>query len=47
MLDTGRIGRVLVSQGFLKQTGPDHILHTPKSLGYRSENAGSHVLNMR
>ncbi|POS73478.1 O-methyltransferase [Diaporthe helianthi] len=41
-----RIGGVLVSQGYLKQTGTDDIHHTPKSLGYRSENASSHVLNM-
>lgn len=47
MLDTGRIGGVLVSQGFLEQTGEDHVLHTQKSLGYRSENPGSHVLHMR
>lgn len=41
-----RVGGVLVSQGFLKQTGQDNILHTQKSLGYRSEYAGSHVFNM-
>ncbi|KAG8162552.1 hypothetical protein KVR01_008317 [Diaporthe batatas] len=41
-----RVGGVLVSQGYLKQTGADHIHHTPKSVGYRSENASSHVLNM-
>lgn len=47
MLNVGRVGGVLVSQGFLQQTGQDNILHTQRSLGYRSENAGSHVFNMR
>lgn len=47
MFNVGRVGGVLVSQGLLKQTGQDDMLHTHKSLGFRSENPGSHVLHMR